>query len=144
MQFLWKYIDDLVGKGLEITIVSELLMYVSVSLVPMALPLAILLSSLMTFGNYELLALKSSGISLQRVMFPLIVLNIFISIGAFSFSNTVLPYSNWKMKSLLYAVQKQRPELQIRDGIFYNGIDGYSIRIEEKDVKTNLLKNVNT
>ncbi len=95
MQFLFKYIDDLVGKGLEWYVVLELLMYASSTLVPMALPLAILLSSIMTFGNlgehYELVALKSSGISLRKIMMPLIVLTLFISVAAFYFSNVVMP-----------------------------------------------------
>ena len=146
MQFLWKYIDDLAGKGLEWNIIAELLTYASASLVPMALPLAILMASLMTFGNlgenYELTALKASGISLQRTMLPLIILTILISYLAFLFSNHVLPYSNLKMRSLLYDVRHQRPELQIKEGIFYNGIDGYSIKIAERNKKTNLLKNI--
>lgn len=146
MQFLWKYIDDLVGKGLEFKIIAELLTYTSASLVPMALPLAILLASLMTFGNlgenYELLALKSAGISLQRIMFPLIILVIFLSIGAFYFANNVLPVANLKMKSLLWDIKRQRPELTIKTGVFYNGIPNYSIRIAEKNPKTNLLKDI--
>lgn len=146
MQFLWKYIDDLVGKGLEIPIISELLLYTSASLVPMSLPLAILLASLMTFGNlgehYELIALKSSGVSLQRIMRPLMILSVMFSISAFLFANHVLPFTNLKMRTLLYDVQRQRPELQIKEGVFYNGIEGYSIKIGRKDPKTNLLHNV--
>ncbi len=142
MQFLWKYIEDLVGKGLEFGVITELLMYTSASLIPMALPLAILLASIMAFGNlgenFELTALKSSGISLQRIMSPLIVITILISIAAFFFSNNVLPYTNLKMRSLLYDIQRQRPELQIKEGIFYNGIEGYSIRVEKKDANNTL------
>jgi lipopolysaccharide export system permease protein len=106
MQFLWKYVDDLVGKGLEWYIIGELLFYASSTFVPLALPLAILLSSLMTFGNlgeqYELVALKASGISLRRIMKPLIALSLVISIMAFLFSNYVLPIANLKFHSLLY------------------------------------------
>ncbi|MCF8381503.1 MAG: LptF/LptG family permease [Bacteroidales bacterium] len=146
MQFLWKYIDDLVGKGLEISVISELLIYTSASLVPMALPLAVLLSSIMTFGNMaeynELLALKAAGISLQKIMAPVMVVSIFITLAAFAFNNNVLPYSNLKMRSLLYDIQRQNPDLQIKAGVFDNSIDGYSIRIEEKDARTNLLKNI--
>lgn len=146
MQFLWKYIDDLVGKGLEFKVIAELLTYTSASLVPMALPLAILLASLMTFGNlgenYELLALKSAGISLQRIMFPIIILVVLLSVGAFYFANNVLPYSNLKMKSLLWDVKRQRPELTIKTGVFYSGIPNYNIRINERDPKTNLLKDI--
>jgi lipopolysaccharide export system permease protein len=143
MQFLWRYIDELVGKGLEIRVIAELMAYASASLVPMALPLAILLSSLMTFGNlgefHELTALKASGISLQRIMFPLMVLVFIISIGAFFFANNVMPYTNLKMKSLIYDVRQQRPELHIQGGEFFSGIDNYSIRINKKDPVTNVM-----
>jgi len=146
MQFLWKYIDDLVGKGLDFIVISKLMVYTSASLVPMALPLAILLASIMTFGNlgenYELTALKAAGISLQRIMMPLVIFIIFVSVAAFFFSNNIMPVSNLKMRSLLYDVQQQRPELQIKAGAFYNGIEGYSIKIGQKDPKTNLLKNI--
>jgi lipopolysaccharide export system permease protein len=146
MQFLWRYIDELVGKGLEFKVIGELLVYASSSLVPLALPLAILLSSLMAFGNmgefYELTAMKSSGISLRHIMFPLIILVIFISIGAFFFSNNVLPVTNLKMKSLLYDVRQQRPEVQITEGVFYNGIENYSLRVNRKDPLTNMLYDI--
>lgn len=146
MQFLWKYIDDLIGKGLEFNVLSEFLLYTSATLVPLALPLAVLLSSLMTFGNLaenlELLALKSSGISLFRIMAPLMVISFFISIIALLFSNYVLPISNLKMRSLLYDIQQQRPELTIKVGIFDNTLEGYSIRIGDRDSKTNLLKDI--
>lgn len=146
MQFLWKYIDDLVGKGLDLATLSELLFYFSVSFIPMALPLAILLASLMTFGNLgenlELTAMKSSGISLQQIMTPLIVLVVLISIGAFFFANNVLPRANLKSRSLLWDIQQQRPELNIKAGTFYNGIEGFSIKISKKDPKTNLLRKV--
>jgi lipopolysaccharide export system permease protein len=146
MQFLWRWIDELVGKGLEFNVILELIAYVSASLVPMALPLAILLSSLMTFGNlgeyYELTAMKASGISLQRIMLPLIILVLFLSVAAFFFANNVMPYTNLKMKSLLYDVRQQRPELQIRPGEFYNGIDNYSMRINKRDPVTNILYDI--
>lgn len=146
MQFLWKYIDDLVGKGLDLKTISELLLYTSASLVPMALPLATMLASIMTFGNLgennELIAMKSAGISLQRIFMPLVILSVFVSIGAFFFANNVLPFTNLKMRSLLYDVQRQRPELNIKPGIFYNGIDGYSIKIADKDPKTALMKKI--
>jgi lipopolysaccharide export system permease protein len=146
MQFLWRYIDDLVGKGLQFNVLMELMVYTAATLVPLALPLSLLLSSIMTFGNlgehYELTALKSAGISLQRIMTPLITITLFISIGAFLFSNHVLPIANLKMRSLLYDVQRQRPELQITEGVFYNGIQGYSIRIGKKNMKTNLLRDI--
>ena len=146
MQFLWKYIDDLVGKGLELPVIGELMFYISLSLVPMALPLAILLASLMTFGNlgenYELLSLKAAGISLQKTMQSLIIFTILVSIGAFFFANNVLPVANLKSRSLLWDVQRQKPDLQIKTGVFYNGLAGFSIRVEEKNPETNLLKNI--
>ncbi|MEA2107291.1 MAG: LptF/LptG family permease, partial [Bacteroidota bacterium] len=146
MQFLWKYIDDLAGKGLEWTVILELIVYASARLVPMALPLAILLSSIMTFGNFgenfELTAVKSAGISLQRFMSPLIYLIIIISIGAFFYSNHIIPYTNLKTVALIYDVKNQKPELQLKAGMFYNGIDGYSIKIGQKNHKTNLLEEI--
>lgn len=146
MQFLWKYIDDLAGKGLEWTIIAELILYASARLVPMALPLAILLSSIMTFGNlgehFELTAVKSAGVSLQRFMKPLMILTVVISIAAFYYSDYVIPYTNLKTGALIYDVKNQRPELQIKEGIFYNGIEGYSIKIAKKNYKTNLLQNI--
>lgn len=137
MQFLWKYIDDLVGKGLEWHVVMRLLFYASTTFVPLALPLAILLASLMTFGNlgerYELVAMKSAGISLTTIMRPLIILSVLISIGAFFFSNNVLPISNLKFKSILYDVRQQKLALNIREGIFYDDIDGFVMRVGTKE-----------
>lgn len=138
MQFLWKYIDDIVGKGLEWTVIVKLLFYVSASLVPMALPLAILLSSLMTFGNlgenYELVAFKSAGISLKRVLRPLAMVILMLSGMAFLFSNYWLPIANLKSKSLLYDVKEQKPTMDIQAGIFSNGLEGFSIRVKRKKV----------
>jgi len=146
LQFLWKYIDDLIGKGLEFNIIAEFLLYTSASLVPLALPLAVLLASLMTFGNLaenlELLAFKSSGISLVRIMAPTMVISALISIGAFLFANNVMPVTNLKMRSLLYDIQQQRPELTIKPGVFDNSLEGYSIRIGDRDSKTSLLKDI--
>lgn len=136
LQFLWLYIDDLVGKGLEWFIISKFLLYVSITLVPMALPLAILLSSLMTFGNlaehYELVSMKSAGMSLQKIMRPLIIVAIGISALAFYFSNNVLPWASLKMQSLLYDITHSKPTINIKEGTFYNGINWYSIRIGKK------------
>lgn len=136
MQFLFKYIDDLVGKGLDAFVIVKLIFWSSFSFVPMALPLAILISSIMTFGSlgehYELVAFKSAGISLQRILKPMIVLVFFICIGAFFFSNRVIPFSNLKMSSLLYDVRQQKPGFAIKEGVFYNGFEGYSIRVGRK------------
>jgi len=143
MQFLWRYVEDLVGKGLSASVILEILLYASSSLVPMALPLAVLLASIMVFGNLaehnELMAMKSAGISLVRMMQPLIVVAILISFFAFFFSNYILPYSNLKMRSLLYDVQNKPPEIIIPQGVFYNDLPGYSIKIEKKDKETKML-----
>ncbi|HOW32425.1 MAG TPA: LptF/LptG family permease, partial [Bacteroidales bacterium] len=117
MQFLWRYVDDLVGKGLEWNIIVQLLYYASFTFVPMALPLSILLASLMTFGNlgerYELVAIKAAGISLRKVMAPLIIFSILITIGAFFYSNTVFPYANLKFRTTLYDVRQKKLALNI-------------------------------
>lgn len=146
MQFLWKYIDDLIGKGLDSWVIAELLFYTSANLVPLALPLAILVSSIMTFGNlaehFEITAAKASGVSLQKLMMPLFVVATLISMLAFYFSNNVMPYTNLKMGSLLYDIRQQKPSLAIREGVFYSGIDGYSIKIGEKDADGKTLYNL--
>lgn len=142
MQFLWKYIDDLVGKGLEGHLIAQLFFYAGATFVPLALPLAILLSSLMTFGNlgehYELVAMKASGISISRIMKPLVLLSFTISVLAFIFSNNVLPVANLKFQSLLYDIRQQKLAFNIHEGVFYNGIENYIIRIgsKENDNKT--------
>lgn len=146
MQFLWKYIDDLVGKGLDTKVLAEFLLYSSASMASMALPLAVLLSSLMTFGNLaenlELLAFKSSGVPLSRIMAPLFFVVIILTIGAFFFANNVMPVSNLKLTALMHDIKKQNPQIQIEPGIFNNSMDGFSIRIGDQDVKTNLLKDI--
>ncbi|WP_321287750.1 LptF/LptG family permease [uncultured Sunxiuqinia sp.] len=143
MQFLWKYIDDMVGKGLEWNIVSELLLYASFALVPMAFPLAMLLASIMTFGslgeNYELVAIKASGISLFRIMKPLIGVAIALTLFAFYFSNNILPKTNLKFGALLTSVKRQKPEMVISEGAFTNEIDGYSIKVDRKGKNNNML-----
>jgi lipopolysaccharide export system permease protein len=137
MQFLWKYIDDLVGKGLEWQIVLKLLFYASFTFVPLAVPLAVLLSSLMLFGNlgerYELVAIKSAGISIRKIMMPLFVLIFFISVSTFFFANNVLPIANLKFQTLLYEVREQKPTLSIQEGVFNSSVENYVIRIAKKD-----------
>ena len=143
MQFLWRYIDELVGKGLEISVIAELFFYAALTMVPMALPLAILLASLMLFGNlgerFELTAMKSSGISLIKVMSPLIVLISAISIGAFFFQNNVLPKSQVKMWTLLFSMRQKSPELDIPEGVFYDQITGYNLFVQQKNRETGVL-----
>ncbi len=137
MQFLWKYIDDLVGKGLEWYVIAELLFYFTATFVPLALPLAVLLSSIMTMGkmgeHYELVAFKSAGISLRRILWPMVMISMVLVIAAFYFSNNVLPAANLKGLSLLYDVRQQRPAFNITEGIYYHGIDNFVIRVDEKD-----------
>ncbi|MFM6953733.1 MAG: LptF/LptG family permease [Sphingobacteriaceae bacterium] len=137
MLFLFKYIDDLIGKGFDWYIILELLMYASATNVAMALPLAVLLSSIMTFGslgeNYELVAIKSAGVSLRRAMYPLIIVIGILSVAAFLFSDYMLPVANLKMGSLLWDVRNQKAAFLINEGVFNNSIPGYSIRVDKKD-----------
>jgi lipopolysaccharide export system permease protein len=146
MLFLFKYIDDLIGKGFEWYVILQLLGYAAATNVAMALPLSILLSSIMTFGNlgenYELVAIKSAGISLQRAMAPLFILITFLGIGAFYFSDYMLPVANLKMGALLYDVREQKAAFLIEEGVFNNSIPGYSIRVEKKENDGSLWKNV--
>lgn len=146
MQFLWKYIDELVGKGLEWNIVAELLLYASFGLVPLAFPLAMLLASIMTFGNlgenYELVAMKASGISLFRIMRPLLVVAIILTSMAFYFSNNVLPKTNSRFYALLWSVKQQKPEMVIKEGVFTNDMPNYSIKVERKSKTNNMLYDV--
>ena len=143
MQFLWKYVDDLVGKGLDIKVLAEMLFYAAFGLLPYAFPLAMLLASIMTFGsfgeNYELVAIKSSGISLFQMMKPLFVIALIVTFTAFYFANFVLPHTNLRFTTLLWSVKQQRPELVLQEGVFTNEIDGYSIRAGSKNTKTNVL-----
>jgi lipopolysaccharide export system permease protein len=136
MQTILKYIDELVGKGLSYLDYAELMMYFSMNILPVALPLAILLSSLMTFGNLgqfnELTAVKSSGISLLRVMVPIAVWVVGCTIGLFFFNNYVVPKANLKAFSLLYDLRQKKPSLDLKPGVFYNGIPGYSIKVVQK------------
>lgn len=146
MQFLWRYVDDLVGKGLPFDVIGELFFYAAVSMVPMALPLAILLASLMTFGNlgekFELTAMKAAGISLLQVMKPLIVFITLVAIGAFFFQNDVLPRAQVKMWTLLFSMKQKSPEVEIPEGVFYDQIPGYNLFVAKKNPDTGVLKNV--
>jgi lipopolysaccharide export system permease protein len=137
MQFLWRYVDELVGKGLEWNIILQLMFYASFTFVPMALPISILLASLMTFGNlgerYELVAMKAAGISLRKIMMPLGMFSLLVSVGAYYYSNIIFPYANLKFRSTLYDVRQKKLAINIRDGIFYNGLDGFVINIGKKE-----------
>ena len=146
MQFLWRYVDDLVGKGLAISVLSEFFFYAILTLVPTALPLAILLASLMTFGNfgerYELLAIKAAGISLIRVMAPLFVFTIFLCSTSFYFQNVVAPKAQVKLFTLLFSMKQKSPELDIPEGVFYDEIEGYNLYVKHKNKETGTLYNI--
>ena len=145
MQFLWLYIDDLMGKGLEWIIILELLIYASANWVPLALPLSVLLASIMTFGSLgetkELLALKASGISLFKIMKPLMVLILFVSLFAFYFTNSLWPVANFKMRVLIKDIQKTKVALILQPGVFFKS-DLFSIRVSEKSENGNEFKDV--
>lgn len=146
MQFLWRYIDELVGKGLSIDVVAELFFYAALSMVPLALPLSILLASLMTFGDLgehiELTALKSAGISLTTIMKPLAILITLVAIGAFFFQNNVLPQSQVKMWTLLFSMRQTSPTLDIPEGAVYSQIPGYNIFVKRNDKERDMLYNL--
>ncbi len=143
MQFLWRYIDDLVGKGLGFDVIAELFFYAALTMVPMALPLAILLASLMTFGNlgerFELTAMKAGGVSLLKTMRPLMILMGCIAIGAFFFQNNVLPIAQTKMYTLLFSMRQKSPEVEIPEGVFYDQIPGVNLFVDHKDRETGML-----
>ena len=146
MQFLWRYIDQLIGKGLSMDVLAQFFWYMGLMLVPQALPLAILLSSLITFGNLgessELTAIKAAGISLMQSFRSLIVIVVFISIGSFYFQNVVGPNANMSFSRLLISMKQKSPELEIPEGVFYDGIPGSNLYVQKKDVKSGMLYNV--
>jgi len=137
MQILWKYIDDLVGKGLDILTLTEFLIYASATLVTLAMPISILISSIMTFGklgeNFELVAIKSSGISLLRFMQPLFLVSILLSGVAFLFANYIAPVANLKFAVIYHDIYEKSPAFDLKDGVFYNGFQGFSIKVDKKD-----------
>ena len=146
MNFVWRYIDELTGKGLALSTISELFICGSINMVPLGLPLAMLLSAIMTMGNlgenFELLAMKSAGLSLMRILRPMLVVVGLVSVGSFYISNNLVPYTNGRMYDILYDVREQRQELKFQDGMFFNGIPNMSIRVKHQDPKTQLLHNV--
>ena len=143
MQFLWRYIDDLIGKGISMDVMAQFFWYMGLMLVPQALPLAILLSSLMTFGNLgessELTAIKAAGISLMQAFRSLIVITVIIMFGSFYFQNNVGPHSNQKLAQLLISMKQKSPELEIPEGIFYDGIPNCNLYVQKKDMNTGKL-----
>lgn len=146
MNFMWRYIDELVGKGLSLAVIGELMMYASITTIPMGLPLATLFASIMAMGdmgeNNELLALKSSGISLLNILKPLTVLVLFIAVSSFFIANNLVPYSFKKMHAIIYDIRQQKHSLDFEDGIFFNGIEEMSIRVASQNKKTKLLTDI--
>ena len=146
MQFLWKYIDDLVGKGLTWDVYAKFFFYAAETLVPLALPLAILLASLISFGNIgerlELLAIKAAGISLFRTLRPLIILNGLLALGSFYFQNNIAPEAQQKLLQLLTSMKMKSPELEIPEGAFYDGIQNINLYVKHKNKDTGMLYDV--
>ncbi len=146
LQFFWLYIDDIVGKGVDLITIGKLMAYVAATVVPMALPLAILLSSIMTFGNlgesFELVAIKSAGIPLLRFMRPLFIVSILLSGLAFLFNNNVIPVANLKMQTLKYDIIVSKPAFDIKEGVFYDKIEGYVIKIGKKEKDDSTIRKV--
>ena len=146
MQTFWLYIDDLVGKGLDILTIGKFIMYVAASVIPLALPLALLLSSIMTFGNmgesFELVAIKSAGISLMRFMRPLLFLTILLSGVAFLFGNNIIPVVMLKKDKLMYDIIVTKPALNIKEGQFFDGIDNYIIKVGKKEKDNSTIHDV--
>ncbi len=146
MNFLWRYIDELVGKGLDINVVGELMLYVFITLIQMGLPLATLLGAIMTMGNlgenYELLAMKSSGMSLPRIMRPLLIVIGLIAVGSFFVANNLAPWANRQMTALIYDIRQQKQTIEFQDGLFFNGLDDMAVRVGRQDPSTGLLTEV--
>ena len=146
MQSLWKYIDDLVGKDLDFFTIGQFLWYASASLLILAIPIAILISSIMTFGNlgesFELVAIKSSGISLLRFMRPLIFFSIVLCFISFFFANNVIPFANLKFRTIYFDIVYKKPALDLKPGTFYTQIPGYAIKIGKKDADQQTIHNV--
>lgn len=146
MQFLWRYVDEMVGKGLGISVLAQFFFYSALTLVPVSLPLAILLAALITFGNFgerfELLAMKAAGISLIKIMRPLIVFISLICCVSFYFQNVVGPKAQTKLWTLLLSMKQKSPELDIPEGVFYDEIEGYNLYVKHKDRKTGMLYDV--
>lgn len=146
MQILWKYIDDLVGKDLDLITIGEFIWYASASLLTLAMPIAILISSIMTFGNlgesFELVAIKAAGISLLRFMRPVMLVSVLLCGVNFLFFNYVIPYANLKFKTLYYDITYKKPALDLKQGMFYNHIPGYAIKVGKKDNDGKTIHNV--
>ena len=146
MQFMWRYVDELIGKGLTLDVLAHFFYYAGLTLISMSLPLAILLASLITFGNlgerFELLSMKAAGIPLIRILQPIIIFNILLCIGSFYFQNVTGPEAQKKFYTLIYSMKQKSPELEIPEGIFYSEIPGYNIFVEKKGKENGMLYGV--
>lgn len=146
MQFFWLYIDDLVGKGLDFLTIMQLIGLVAVSTVTLSLPLALLFSSIMTFGNlgesFELIAIKAAGIPLIRFMRPLFLLTILLSGIAFLFANNIIPVTQMKLTTLKYEIIVSKPAIDLKEGVFYDKIDGYVIKLGKKESNDSVMHNI--
>lgn len=146
MNFVWRYIDELVGKGLSFGVIIELLFYATANMMPLGIPLATLFAAIMTMGNLgehnELLAMKSAGMSLPRILSPLMVCVLFVAISSFFVVNDLVPYSNRKMMAIMYDIKRQKESMEFKDGIFFNGIENMNIRVGHQDPDTQLLTDV--
>lgn len=146
MQFMWRYVDELIGKGLTLDVLAHFFYYAGLTLIPMSLPLAILLASLITFGNlgerFELLSMKAAGIPLIRILQPIIIFDILLCIGSFYFQNVTGPEAQKKFYTLIYSMKQKSPELEIPEGIFYSEIPGYNIFVEKKGKENGMLYGV--
>lgn len=146
MQFLWRYVDELVGKGLEIKVLAQFFFLSALTLIPLSLPLSILLAALMTFGNfgerYELLSMKAAGIPLLRIMQPVILFCVLLGLTSFFFQNVVGPKAQKELWTLIVSMKQKSPEVDIPEGVFYSDIDGYNIYVKQKDRETGILKDV--
>ena len=146
MQFLWMWMNNLIGKGLTIDLLGKFFWYSSLTLIPKSMPLAVLLASLISFGNlgerFELLSMKAAGIPLVRILMPLICVNTIICGSSFFFQNKISPYATRELSRLAWSMKQKSPELEIPEGIFYSDIPGYNIYVERKDTKTGMLYGV--
>lgn len=146
MQFLWKYIDEFVGKGLEWHVFARLIFFAMADLIPFALPLAVLLSSIMTYGNLaetsELVAIKAAGISLRKALTPSFVVMIFLSLLTFYSSNIIIPKANLEFKTLLWDVREKKPAFNIKEGVFYSEIENFSIKVSKKEQDNQTVRNI--
>ena len=146
MQFMWRYVEELISKGLSWEVLVKFFYYSGLTLVPISMPLAVLLASLITFGNlgerFELLSMKAAGIPLVRILQPVCLFALLVCVGSFYFQNKVAPEATKQLASLVWSMKQKSPELEIPEGIFYNEIPGYNLFVEHKDTETGLLYGV--